>query len=226
MLICEMKSYDQSSLSEYNWFVGSRAFFPNSERALIAKRLRQLAQLFALRLLAMSQWQQPQPGFQYPLQTGYSGPSPGPPLQQNPQFQQNSQFQPQNPQLYQQQQGIQPPTILVQPTGFVGQRPLQTGFQQPQPTGFMGQVPLQTVPPLPLQASQPTNFVGQRPLQAGFQQPQPTGFVAQRPLQTGFQQPQPTSFSSLYTPGSLPQLPSQQFPWGGLQQSFQQQSNE
>jgi hypothetical protein len=46
-------------------------------------------------------WRPGQQGYQYPMQTGYSG---NPQLQQNPQFQpQHPQFQPQNPQFQLQQ---------------------------------------------------------------------------------------------------------------------------
>ncbi|KAH7911883.1 hypothetical protein BJ138DRAFT_1062162 [Hygrophoropsis aurantiaca] len=91
----------------------------------------------------MSQWGQP--GYQYPMQTGFPGQSPA--FQQNPQPQQFQQGQ--NPQ-FQQQSNFGGPLggpggngigggfgagIAPQPTGFPG-RP--QGFQQPQQTGFPG----------------------------------------------------------------------------------------
>ncbi|KAG5637919.1 hypothetical protein H0H81_002680 [Sphagnurus paluster] len=141
----------------------------------------------------MSQWGQPQqPGFQYPMQTGF--PANNPQFQQpGGQFQpQNNQFQPQNqqfPQQQQQQGGFGGPGLVPQQTGFLGQRmqsfqqPQQTGFQagqggfiQSQPTGYVGQNNFQNqgrpapppVPPLP------TQFAGQNqgPGFLGLQQPQ------------------------------------------------------
>src|SRR3954454_4243083 len=95
----------------------------------------------------MSQWgQQPQQGFQYPMQTGF--PASNPQFQANPQFQPNLQFQQQN--LPQSQQAFQQGGLPPQPTGFIGQRP---GFQQPQQTGFPGANP-------GLLQSQPTGFPG------------------------------------------------------------------
>lgn len=64
------------------------------------------------------QWGGGQPGYQYPLQTGFPPP--------------NNQFQPGFG------AGLPP-----QPTGFPGQRP---GFQQPQPTGFPGNQGFQPQP--------------------------------------------------------------------------------
>ncbi|RDB19337.1 Actin cytoskeleton-regulatory complex protein pan1 [Hypsizygus marmoreus] len=110
----------------------------------------------------MSQWgQAQQPGFQYPMQTGFPGANPQFQQQQNPQFQQqNPQFQQQNP-AFQQQGGFGGGGLAPQPTGFPGQQRLQ-GFQQPQQTGYQG---------------------GQ-----GFLQSQPTGFP---PPGGNFQQQQP-----------------------------------
>ncbi|KAG1741757.1 uncharacterized protein EDB91DRAFT_313156 [Suillus paluster] len=91
----------------------------------------------------MSQWGQP--GFQYPMSTGYPG------------QQQQTGFQPGG--LV---GGFNPGGIAPQPTGFPGprlqgyQQPQQTGFQQSQQTGF--------------QQPQQTGF--QQPQQTGFQQPQ------------------------------------------------------
>lgn len=127
----------------------------------------------------MSQWGA-QPGYQYPLQTGFQPP--------NPQFQQqNSQFQPQNPQFQQQNpqfQQFQPQnaslqqpgsfgtgSLVSQPTGFPAQR-LQ-GFQQPQQTGFAGSGFIQ---------AQPTGFP-----QGGFQARQAPPPPPVPPLPTQFQ---------------------------------------
>lgn len=81
-------------------------------------------------------WQQGQPGFQYPFQTGIP-----PNFQQQPQPGFGGGIQPQptgfpgRPQSgFGQQQ--QPTNYQLQPTGF--QQPQPTGFQQPQPTGFPG----------------------------------------------------------------------------------------
>src|ERR1700733_2945558 len=100
----------------------------------------------------MSQWGA-QPGYQYPLQTGFQPPNPQF-QQQNSQFQpQNPQFQQQNPQFQQFQQqnaSLQQPGsvgtggLVSQPTGFPAQR-LQ-GFQQPQQTGFAGSGFIQAQP--------------------------------------------------------------------------------
>ncbi|KAG0696987.1 hypothetical protein DFH29DRAFT_177347 [Suillus ampliporus] len=98
----------------------------------------------------MSQWGQP--GFQYPMTTGYPG-------------QQQQQFQPgQNPQFQQQQIGFQPGTLVggfspggiaPQPTGFPGARP--QGYQQPQQTGYLGAGPSR----LGVLQAQPTGFPGE-----------------------------------------------------------------
>ncbi|KAJ7500362.1 hypothetical protein B0H11DRAFT_1908822 [Mycena galericulata] len=101
----------------------------------------------------MSQWQQP--GYQYPMQTGFPAGNPQFQQQQNPQFQQqNPQFQqqPQNPQFLQQnpqQQGFGG-GLVPQQTGYVPPRP--QGFQQPQQTGFGGPQPS-------FLQSQPTGYV-------------------------------------------------------------------
>lgn len=132
----------------------------------------------------MSQWgQAQQPGFQYPMQTGFPGANPqfqqqNPQFQQqNPQFQQqNPQFQQQNPQ-FQQQGGFGSGPLAPQQTGFPGARP--QGFQQPQQPGFQGN-------PGFLQ-SQPTGFPG-----GNFQQPQQARQAPPPvpPLPTQFQQQQ------------------------------------
>jgi actin cytoskeleton-regulatory complex protein PAN1 len=168
----------------------------------------------------MSQWgQQPQQGYQYPLQTGFQGANPQ--FQQSSQFQQNPQFLQQNPGQFQQQpQGFQQTQLGPQPTGFPGQRP---GFQQPQQTGFPGASPsflqsqptgypagnsfqqsrIPPVPPLPgqFQNAQNNNFMG-LPGQQQQQQPQPPqqinryvssspGFAAPPPIPS-----QPPAFRS------------------------------
>lgn len=165
----------------------------------------------------MAQWGQQQPGFQYPMQTGFPAGNPG--FQQGqPQFQQqNPQFQQQNnPQFQQQQQptmsgfGQQPGGIMPQRTGFPGMQPgvqpQMTGFpgggmMQAQPTGFpggagggMGYRAPPPVPPLP------TQFQGQNQ-GSGFLQPQqqqPNRFLSPSPGLGGPGlsgiAPQPTGF--------------------------------
>ena len=173
----------------------------------------------------MSQWNQGQPGYQYPLQTGYPA--------QNQSFQ-----QPAYP-----QGGLAP-----QPTGYPGQRPL---FQQPQQTGFPGagpgllsqqtgypgsfqsqqRPPIPPVPPLPSQFQQqppppppplppssnllavsPQNrFGGSSPSfgNSGFT-PQQTGFPGQAggglqplvPQVTGFIDPRLQMMSSTFLPAN------------------------
>jgi hypothetical protein len=153
----------------------------------------------------MSQWQ---PGFQYPMQTGFPG---GNQFQQNPQFQpQNLQFQPQG--------GLGIPNgggLVPQPTGFPGQRPqplMQSGlppgstFIQPQATGFPGgnfqQSAPQFRPYLRSSSSLVLHLPPVPPLPAQFQQNQPSflnappqpnrllsvspGFGGLVPQQTGF----------------------------------------
>jgi hypothetical protein len=178
----------------------------------------------------MSQWGQ-QPGFQYPLQTGF-------PLG-NPQVQQTSQFQlqPQNPQQFQQQQpGLQPTSLLPQSTGFVPQRSFQPGLQpqsgfatggpgflQSQPTGFavsasnfqQARPPIPPVPPLPSQFQNVQNrpFVpAQLPQQPGsFLGPgvvaQPTGFVGRAaslvPQVTGYIDPRLQMMSTTFMPANI-----------------------
>ncbi|KAG1749461.1 hypothetical protein EDB19DRAFT_1680127 [Suillus lakei] len=156
----------------------------------------------------MSQWGQP--GFQYPMTTGYPG-------------QQQQQFQPaQNPQ-FQQQTGFQPGAlaggfhpggIAPQPTGFPGARP-QQGYQQPQQTGYLGPGPSR----LGVLQAQPTGFPGESSFaqQARPQPPPvppiPTQFQQQPQLhqQTGFANPQANRFGgptpSGYggNPGLVPQ---------------------
>ena len=151
----------------------------------------------------MSQWGQgqPQPGYQYPIQTGFY-------QQQNPQFQQG-----QNPQ-FPQQASFGSGGLVPQQTGYPAQRiqgyqqPQQTGFQpqpgflQTQPTGFGLQQrpapapPVPPVPPLPTQyqqQNQSSGFLG-LPQQQQHQSPT-TRFIgstsnlsgpALLPQQTGF----------------------------------------
>ncbi|KAF8874204.1 hypothetical protein CPB84DRAFT_1967046 [Gymnopilus junonius] len=136
----------------------------------------------------MAQWGQGQPGFQYPMQTGF------PPQQ----FQQNPQFQPQ------QQQPQQP---QFQPGGLgiglarQGLLPQQTGFapQQRAPGGFQQQPPMP-----PQQIPQQTGFVGGGGTPSGFIQAQPTGFP-------GFQPPQQPQFQQARAPPPppVPPIPSQ-----------------
>ncbi|KAK0229119.1 hypothetical protein EDD85DRAFT_136470 [Armillaria nabsnona] len=117
----------------------------------------------------MAQWGQGQPGYQYPMQTGFQPASPQ--FQQNPQFQQpNLQFQP----------GYGQPGsgILPQRTGYPvnqGMQPQQTGFpgngvMQAQPTGYLGPgsnfslalrpAPPPPVPPIPAKYQQnQSNFL-------------------------------------------------------------------
>ncbi|KAH9842454.1 uncharacterized protein C8Q71DRAFT_732931 [Rhodofomes roseus] len=121
----------------------------------------------------MAQWGQP--GYQYPMQTGY------------------------NPQQF--QQGFQPSGgIAPQPTGFPGQRP--PGFQQPQQTGFPGapgfQQPQQTGFPGQQGALLPqqTGFPGA----SGFQQRAPPPPPPVPPIPSQYQQnagPQNSGFLGL-----------------------------
>jgi len=158
----------------------------------------------------MSQWGQ-QPGYQYPLQTGFQGGNPQFQLQPNPQFQQqqNPQFQQQNPQfqqgfvggLPQQQIGLPGPRQggfqQSQQTGF----PNASGFLQQQPTGFVGgnfqQQPRPSlpppVPPIPSQFQQQSpgsSFLGV-PQQ---QQPQVNRFLTPSPGLSGLPS-QPSGFA-------------------------------
>jgi actin cytoskeleton-regulatory complex protein PAN1 len=199
---------------------------------------------------AMSQWGQ-QPGFQYPMQTGFPG--------ANPQFQQNPQPQQQNPQFQQQnmqfQTGFNPGAggLVPQRTGFPGQpqgmiQPQQTGFPgsgflQTQPTGFPGMQqqqhrPAPPVPPMPSQfqqqnqgnmLSQPnqtSRFLSPSPAMGGSPMaplvPQVTGYVDPR-LQMMSSTFMPVNTTMPYNAGGAPQLPSQILEGGlNLQQSFQQ----
>ncbi|CAK5279140.1 unnamed protein product [Mycena citricolor] len=166
--------------------------------------------------IVMSGWQQP--GYQYPMQTGYPGANPQ--YQQQPaQFQQppqgNLSFL-QNPPQQQQQPGLVPQrTGYVPPAGM--QQPMQPqatgypggggGFLQSQPTGYVSGGNFQTqhrpAPPPPVPAL-PPQFAGQGSALLGAQQPsrfmstspgpmglvpQATGFPGQRPLVA-----QPTGF--------------------------------
>ncbi|KAG2139113.1 uncharacterized protein EDB93DRAFT_707815 [Suillus bovinus] len=134
----------------------------------------------------MSQWGQP--GFQYPMSTGYPGQQqqqfqPG----QNPQFQQQPSFQPGGINSG----GFQPGGIAPQPTGFPGPRP-QQGYQQPQQTGYLGPGPSR----LGVLQAQPTGFPGESSFaQQGRPQPPPVP-----PIPSQFQQqpqlPQQTAFAN------------------------------
>ncbi|KAG2066386.1 hypothetical protein BDR04DRAFT_1106832 [Suillus decipiens] len=139
----------------------------------------------------MSQWGQP--GFQYPMSTGYPGQQqqqfqPG----QNPQFQQQPGFQPGGVTGG----GFQPGGIAPQPTGFPGARP-QQGYQQPQQTGYLGPGPSR----LGVLQAQPTGFPGESFAQQARPQPPPvppipSQFQQQPQLhqQTGFANPQVPRF--------------------------------
>ncbi|KAH9053752.1 hypothetical protein EDB87DRAFT_1650194 [Lactarius vividus] len=203
----------------------------------------------------MSQWGQGQPGYQYPMQTGFPA--------QNQTFQ-----QPAFP-----QGGLAP-----QPTGFPGQRP---PYQQPQQTGFPGlgpglvqqltgfpgsfqqRPPIPPVPPLPSQFQQPppppplppssnllgigqqNRFASSSPAFGGSGLPsQQLGFPGQSgglqplaPQMTGFIDPRlqmmsstflPANPAAPYNPVGAPQLlqPQQQLGGLSLQQSFQQHNQE
>jgi len=153
-------------------------------------------------------WQQGQPGFQYPMQTGMP-----------PNFQQQQQsgfgggLQPQAAGFPSQRPGGFP----MQQTGF--QQPQQTGFQQPQQTGFQGgnlgfqqpgfqgavsgfQRAAPQPPPVP---PIPNRFQGQTQSQL---QPAQTGAPM---FNSGLQQPQRSFLSN--SPGPL--VP-QQTGFGGL----------
>ena len=175
----------------------------------------------------MSQWNQGQPGYQYPLQTGYPG--------------QNQTFQ---------QQGFPQGGLAPQPTGYPGQRP---PFQQPQQTGYPGagagllpqqtgfpgsfqpqqRPPIPPIPPLPSQfqqqvpppppppplshsssllaVGQQNRFAGSSPAfgSSGFT-PQQTGFPGQGggglqplvPQVTGFVDPRLQMMSSTFLPAN------------------------
>ena len=204
----------------------------------------------------MSQWGQGQPGYQYPLQTGFPG--------------QNQTFQ---------QPGFPQGGLAPQPTGFPGQRP---PFQQPQQTGFPGagpglvqqqtgfpgsfqhqqRPPIPPVPPLPSQfqqqppplppssnllaVGQQNRFASSSPAFGGSGLPsQQIGFPGQSggglqpllPQVTGFIDPRLQMMSSTFLPANLaapynplgaPQLlqPQQQLGGLSLQQSFQQHNQE
>lgn len=124
----------------------------------------------------MSQWGQP--GFQYPMQTGFHGGQPQQQFQHGQQLNPAAQFQ-----QHQGGFGVQPGAqglgagfggLAPQPTGFSGARP-----QGPQQTGFPG------VGASLLQA-QPTGFHG---AQLGFQQRAPPPPVP--PLPAAYQQNAP-----------------------------------
>lgn len=148
----------------------------------------------------MSQWGQGQPGYQYPMQTGYPA--------QNQGFQ-----QPNFP-----QGGLPPqPSFLNQRPPF--QQPQQTGFPGagpslvPQQTGFPGTFQQQQRPPIP---PVPQPLV-----------PQATGFVDPR-LQMMSNTFLPANPAASYNPTGTPQLlqPQQQLGGLSLQQSFQQHNQE
>lgn len=173
----------------------------------------------------MSQWGQGQPGYQYPLQTGFPG--------------QNQSFQ---------QPGFPQGGLAPQPTSFLGQRPSfqqaqQTGFPGsapallPQQTGFPGSFQQQQRPPIPPVPPLPSQFQQQAPpppsslppssnLLAFNQQnrlissspgfggsglvPQQTGFPGQGgglqplvPQVTGFVDPRLQMMSSTFLPANL-----------------------
>jgi actin cytoskeleton-regulatory complex protein PAN1 len=173
----------------------------------------------------MSQWGQGQPGYQYPMQTGYPG--------GNPQFQQQQpnqqQFQQMNPQMggqmpqqqgsqFQPGMGQQMGGIMPQRTGFPGQQP--QGFQVPQQTGFPGQGMLQAqatgfhgsfqqqqhraAPPPPPVPSLPPQFQGQnQPSFLNAPPQQPNRFMSSSPgLGATPLQAQATGF-----PGARPLVP-------------------
>lgn len=129
----------------------------------------------------MSQWGQP--GFQYPMQTGFPGPQPQQQFQPGQQLNPAAQFQ--------QPQGSfgAHPSAPAFGAGFGGLAPQPTGFpaarlqglQQPQPTGFPGTSGIGAS----LQA-QPTGFPG---VQSSFQQRQPPPPVP--PLPVSYQQNAP-----------------------------------
>ena len=155
--------------------------------------------------LTMAQWGQGQPGYQYPLQTGFQN--------QNPAFQ---------------QQGYPQGGLAPQPTGFAAQRP--PGFQQPQQTGYpggvQGLVPQQTGfsgfaggfnqqqqrPPIPPVPPIPSQYGQQQQLQqSGFlvaQQQQPSRFLSPSPALGGpGLAPQPTGFPGRVGGGLQPLVP-------------------
>lgn len=136
----------------------------------------------------MSQWGQAQPGYQYPLQTGF--PAVNPQLQpQNPQFQPpNPQFQPPNPQLQPQNATFQQGSfgiggLVSQPTGFPGQQ--FQGLQQPPP------------PQVGLSGG------------SGFLQAQPTGFPAQAGNFQTRPAPPPVPRLPVVQPPQVPPIPPQ-----------------
>lgn len=199
----------------------------------------------------MSQWNQGQPGFQYPMQTGFAGGN---------QFSQNPQFQPQNPQF--QPQGTLGPLgipnggLVPQPTGFPGQRPqalmqpsLTPGSTliQPQATGFPGGNFQQSrpapppVPPLPAQFQQnQPSFLNAPPPQSnrllssspgfgGGLIPQQTGFPGQSgggmlvPQMTGYVDPRLQIISQSFMPvNTSAGVPQLQPQSQNLVQTFQQ----
>jgi actin cytoskeleton-regulatory complex protein PAN1 len=151
----------------------------------------------------MAQWgQQGQPGYQYPMQTGFNP-------QQQPQFGGGLQPQPTGFPGQQRPGGFQQP----QQTGFLGPgnsgflQSQQTGFQ-PQQTGFgnamgggLGHRPAPAPPPVP---PIPSQFQGQQSALSpmGRLAPQPTGFpgAGGGPLMS-----QPTGFPGVGGGGLMPQ---------------------
>ncbi|KAF8638846.1 hypothetical protein AX17_001904 [Amanita inopinata Kibby_2008] len=164
----------------------------------------------------MSQWAQ-QPGFQYPLQTGF--PTSNTQFQ-HPQFQQQvPQFQ-QAPSQFQQGYGLGAPSLVSQPTGLPGQRlqgfqpPPQTGLQtgsallQAQPTGFIGgsfQQQVRHVPPVP---SLPVQLPPPNPNFSFLNAPpqQPNRFLTPSPALTTSLAPQPTGFAGRASAPLIPQV--------------------
>ena len=205
---------------------------------------------------AMSQqWGAGQPGYQYPMQTGFPG-APG-------QFQQQG-FNAPQPTGFpgQQRPGFQ----QAQPTGFAGQnitgfQPQQTGFQ-PGMTGLQVQIPpVPPVPPLPssitasgfrpapqppMQGGPPPipqrSYLPTSPAPSGFGSggivPQVTGFPGAGPLVpqvTGYMDPRLQMMSTTFMPanpampyaGGVPQFNTQALQnQGGLVQSIQQYNQD
>ncbi|TFY78974.1 hypothetical protein EWM64_g5039 [Hericium alpestre] len=194
----------------------------------------------------MAQWGQDQPGYQYPMQTGFAP--------QNASFQQ-----------------LPPGGFAPQPTGFPGQqRP--SGFQQPQQTGYPGtpggimpqqmgfsgglgfnqqqqRPPMPPIPPMPSQFQQQpppppppppqqSGFLGVGQQPSRFLSPSPGGLLPQQtgfpgtggmqplvPQATGFMDPRltmmsntflPANPSAPYNPAGAPQLMQPQLQLGGL----------
>lgn len=138
----------------------------------------------------MSQWGQP--GFQYPMQTGF------PVAQPQQQFQPGQHL---NAPSFQQPQsgfGVQPGALGLGP-GLGGLPPQPSGFPGVRPQGF--------------QQNQQTGFPAPQGVGTGFLQTQPTGFLGAQP---SFQQhpppppipPLPTSYQQKVHPPPVPQQQS------------------